>query len=177
MFFNSLVNIVGVLCVPFFHFIGRKGIRDYWTLQRIKGNKFDVKYSLFRNMLYPDCNELDPFFIIRTIYQYRYQNPTQYPHFYTNQTYVVGDTCQAHLHTHILPANYPISISGTLSTTIFCHRGHYFFSLSPTESCFPLTFTRAPRARWGTRRMPIVMFLCDEGVSAATTFVAKKHPQ
>ena len=89
MFFNSLVNIVGVLCVPFFHFIGRKGIRDYWTLQRIKGNKFDVKYSLFRNMLYPDCNELDPFFIIRTIYQYRYQNPTQYPHFYTNQTYVL----------------------------------------------------------------------------------------
>ena len=88
MFFNSLVNIVGVLCVPFFHFIGRKGIRDYWTLQRIKGNKFDVKYSLFRNMLYPDCNELDPFFIIRTIYQYRYQNPTQYLDFYTNQTYV-----------------------------------------------------------------------------------------
>ena len=88
MFFNSLVNIVGVLCVPFFHFIGRKGIRDYWTLQRIKRSKFDVKYSLFRNMLYPDCNELDPFFIIRTIYQYRYQNPTQYPHFYTNQTYV-----------------------------------------------------------------------------------------
>ena len=39
-------------------------------------------------MLYPDCNELDLFFIIRTIYQYRYQNPTQYPHFYTNQTYV-----------------------------------------------------------------------------------------
>ena len=39
-------------------------------------------------MLYPDCNELDPFFIIRTIYQYRYQNPTQYPEFYTNQTYV-----------------------------------------------------------------------------------------
>ena len=30
MFFNSLVNIVGVLCVLFFHFIGRKGIRDYW---------------------------------------------------------------------------------------------------------------------------------------------------
>ena len=28
MFFNSLVNIVGVLCVPFFHFIGRKGICD-----------------------------------------------------------------------------------------------------------------------------------------------------
>ena len=88
MFFNSLVNIVGMLCIPFFHFIGRKGIRDYWTLQRIKGNKFDVKYSLFRNMLYPDCNELDPFFIIRTIYQYRYQNPTQYLDFYTNQTYV-----------------------------------------------------------------------------------------
>ena len=80
---------------------------------------------------------------------------------------------------HLLPVNYPISISGTLSTTIFCHRGHYFFSLSPsTESCFPLTFTRAPRACWwGTRRMPIVMFLCDKGVSAATTFVAKKHPQ
>ena len=35
-------------------------------------------------------------------------------------------------------------LSGTLSTTIFCHRGHYCFSLSPTESCFPLTFTRAP---------------------------------
>ena len=97
MFFNSLVNIVGVLCVPFFHFIGRKGIRDYWTLQRIKGNKFDVKYSLFRNMLYPDCNELDPFFIIRTIYQYRYQNPTQYLHFYTNQTYVVlSDASRSH---------------------------------------------------------------------------------
>ena len=44
IFFNSLVNIVRVLCVPFFHFIGRrKGICDYWTLQRIKGNKFDAK--------------------------------------------------------------------------------------------------------------------------------------
>ena len=88
MLFNSLANIVGVLCVPIFHFIVRKGIRDYWTLQGINGNKFNVKYSLFRNMLYPDCNESDPFFIIWTIYQYRYQNPTQYPHFYTNQTYV-----------------------------------------------------------------------------------------
>ena len=61
----------------------------------------------------------------------------------------------------LLPANYPISISGTLSTTKFCHRGHYFFSLSPTiKSCFPLTFKWAPRACWGTWRMPIVNFLC-----------------
>ena len=63
-------------------------------LQRIKGNKFDVKYSLFKNMLYPDCNELDPSFIIQTIYQYRYQNPTQYPHLYTNQTYVDNEVVQ-----------------------------------------------------------------------------------
>ena len=71
---------------------------------------------------------------------------------------------------HLLPANYPISISDTLSTTIFCHRGHYFFSLSPTESCFPLTFAWAPHACWGTRRMPIVMFLCNKGVSCYSWF-------
>ena len=119
---------------------------------------------------------------------FNFQHP-QHPHI-TKQKIAVTSTSNTPQHpqhllntpmpsklSHLLPANYPISISGTLSTTIFCHRGHYFFSLSPTESCFPLTFTRAPRARWGTRRMPIVMFLCDEGVSAATTFVAKKHPQ
>ena len=31
MFFNSLVKIVGALCIPFFHFIRRKGIGDYWN--------------------------------------------------------------------------------------------------------------------------------------------------
>ena len=34
---------------------------------------------------------------------------------------------------HLLPANYRISISGTLSTTIFCHRVHYF-SVSPARN-------------------------------------------
>ena len=81
---------------------------------------------------------------------------------------------------HLLLANLKLAHLcfwyGTLSTTIiFYQRGHYYFSSPPTESCFPLTFTRAP-AGWGTRRMPIVMF-CDEGVSAATTFIAKEHPQ
>ena len=66
------------VCCAFCFFIssGERGIAIIGTLQQIKGNKFDVKYSLFSNMLYPDCNELDPFFIIWTIYQYRYQNPT-----------------------------------------------------------------------------------------------------
>ena len=81
----------------FFISSGERGLAIIGTLQRMKGNKFDVKSSLFRNMLYPDCNELDPFFIIRTIYQYRYQNPTQYLHFYTNQTYVVlSDASRSH---------------------------------------------------------------------------------
>ena len=89
--------LISLVCCAFCFFIssGERGFAIIGTLQRIKGNKFDVKYSLFRNMLYPDCNELDPFFIIRTIYQYRYQNPTQYPHFYTNtnQRYVIVLQC------------------------------------------------------------------------------------
>ena len=93
-FFNSLAsNIVGTLSILFLSFHQEKG--DWWfeiilgTFQWMKCNKFDVKSSLFRNMLYPgDCNELDPFFfIIRTIYYYCYQNPIQYLHFYTNQTW------------------------------------------------------------------------------------------
>ena len=140
-------------------------------LARISLPKFSLDMAL-------QCFHMGQSYYFVTLWNYLVGVQNKHQHYWVAQE---GEGTMPSKLSHLLPANYPISIPGTLSTTIFCHRVIICQSLPHgillsidihTSATRPLGHVKDAHCnislQWRCWRLH-----CN----AANTFIAKKYPQ